>query len=198
MLRSRMSFARIAVYCGSNVGRSPRYAEVAFAFGALLAERGVGVVYGGGRVGLMGRLADGALSRDGEVIGVIPEKLRALELAHEGVTRLEVVDGMHPRKLRMSDLADAFVALPGGYGTLEELFEVTTWTQLRYHVKPVGLLNVDGFWDHLLAFLDHAQREGFIRDVHRSLIVCEDDPVRLLDAMARVVVPDLGTWIERR
>ena len=192
-----MSFGRIAVYCGSSLGRTSNYAQVAFGFGSLLAERGIGVVYGGGRVGLMGRLADGALSRGGEVIGVIPEKLKALELAHEGVTRLEVVDGMHPRKLRMSDLADAFVAMPGGYGTLEELFEVTTWTQLRYHVKPVGLLNVDGFWDHLLAFLDHAAREGFIRDVHRGLIVCEDDPERLLEAMTKVVVPDLGTWIER-
>lgn len=192
-----MSFARIAVYCGSNVGRSPLYGEVAFAFGAFLAERGIGVVYGGGRVGLMGKLADGALSRGGEVIGVIPEKLKGLELAHQGVTRLEVVEGMHPRKLRMSELADAFVAMPGGYGTLEELFEVTTWTQLRYHVKPIGLLNVNGFWGHMLAFLDHAQGEGFIRDVHRGLIVCEDDPAKLLEAMTRVNVPDLGTWIER-
>ena len=192
-----MRFNRIAVYCGSSPGRSAAYGEVAFAFGAFLAEQGIGVVYGGGRVGSMGRLADGALSRGGEVIGVIPEKLKALELAHHGVTRLEVVDGMHPRKLRMSELADAFVAMPGGYGTLEELFEVTTWTQLRYHVKPIGLLNVNGFWNHLLAFLDHAQGEGFIRDVHRGLVVCEDDPTRLLDAMARVHVPDLGTWIER-
>jgi uncharacterized protein (TIGR00730 family) len=197
VLRCAMHFHRVAVYCGSNVGRSDRYAEVAFAFGSFLAERNIGIVYGGGRVGLMGRLADGALSRGGEVIGVIPEKLRDLELAHTGVTRLEVVDGMHARKLRMSDLADAFVAMPGGYGTLEELFEVTTWTQLRYHVKPIGLLNVSGFWDHLLAFLDHAEGEGFIRGVHRGLIACDDDPARLLDAMGRIVVPDLGTWIEK-
>lgn len=190
-------FRRVAVYCGSSPGSHPDYADAAFAFGAHLADQGVGVVYGGGRVGLMGRLADGALSRGGEVIGVIPEKLRDLELAHEGVTRLEVVDGMHPRKLRMGDLADAFVAMPGGYGTLEELFEVVTWTQLRYHVKPVGLLDVRGYWAPMTAFLDHAVHEGFIRDLHRGLIACDADPRRLLAQMAAIEVPDLGRWIER-
>lgn len=188
---------RIAVYCGSSPGNRPRYADAAFAFGEFLAERGIGVVYGGGRVGLMGRVADGALSRGGEVIGVIPEKLRALELAHHGCTQLEIVDGMHPRKLRMAELADGFVALPGGYGTLDELFEVVTWTQLRYHVKPVGLLDVEGFWQPLVASIDHAVAEGFIREVHRGLIACESDPQALLDAMSRIEVPDLGKWIDR-
>lgn len=192
-----MTFRRIAVYCGSNAGHSPDYAAAAHAFGALLASRGIGVVFGGGRVGLMGAVADGALSRGGEVIGVIPEKLRALELAHTGITTLEIVDGMHPRKLRMAELADGFVALPGGYGTLEELFEVITWAQLNYHLKPVGLLDVNGFYETLWRFLDHAENEGFLRSIHRGIVVRDADPVVLLDKLAAVEIPEIGRWIER-
>lgn len=190
-------FRRIAVYCGSSSGRAPEYAQAAFSFGAFLADRGIGVVYGGGRVGLMGAVADGALSRGGEVIGVIPTKLLDLELGHTGVTRLEVVDGMHPRKLRMGDLADAFVAMPGGYGTLEELFEVVTWTQLEYHRKPVGLLNVLDYWAPLTKFLDHATTEGFVRGVHRGLIATESDPEALLAAMMQIQIPHVLDWVER-
>lgn len=190
-------FRRVAVYCGSSTGRDPAYLDAARSFGAYLAGRGIGVVYGGGRVGLMGAVADGALSRSGEVIGIIPEKLKALELGHDGITELRVVDSMHERKLAMAQLSDGFVALPGGFGTFEEIFEVTTWTQLNYHHKPVGLLNVGGYYDRLIAFLDHAAEEGFIRGLHRGLMVANSDPDRLLDTMASILIPDLTRWIER-
>lgn len=191
-----LPFRRVGVYCGSSVGRDPAYALAARAFGALLARRGIGVVYGGGRVGLMGALADGALAEGGEVIGVIPEKLLRLEVGHAGLTRLEVVEGMHPRKLRMAELADAFVALPGGYGTLEELFEVTTWTQLEYHHKPVGLLDVNGYWAGLVGFLDHAVAQGFVRPLHRGLVVSSPDADTLLGLLERVEIPEVAQWIE--
>ena len=192
-----MHFRRLAVYCGANPGRDPRFRPGAKAFGAWLAGQGIGVVYGGGNVGLMGALADGALEGGGEVIGVIPEKLMGLELAHQGLTRLEVVDGMHPRKLRMAELADGFVAMPGGYGTLEELFEVVTWAQLEYHHKPVGLLNIGGFWDPLVKLLDHLVEQGFVGASHRAILVEEEDPARLLEAMRQVRVPSLRKWLER-
>lgn len=190
------TFRRICVYCGSSPG-GPKYVEAAKGLGTFLAERGIGVVYGGGRVGLMGVLADAALAAGGQVFGVIPEKLRALELGHEGLTELFVTDSMHARKLVMAQLSDAFVAMPGGYGTLEELFEVTTWTQLNYHDKPVGLLDVDGFFQPLLAYLKHAADEGFIRDVHRELIVHAPDPRGLLERLATVEVPHLRKWIDK-
>lgn len=189
-------FGRLAVYCGSSKGTNPVYAAAARSFGGFLAERGIGVVYGGGRVGLMGAVADGALEQGGEVIGVIPEKLLSLEVAHHGLTRLDVVKGMHPRKLLMAELADGFVALPGGFGTLDEVFEVTTWTQLEYHHKPVGLLDVNGYFAPLTAFLDHAVREGFLRGLHRGLVVSDADPAALLDKMAAIEVPSVGKWIE--
>ena len=191
-------FRRIAVYCGSNLGRRPEYSAAATDLGAFLADAGIGVVFGGGRVGLMGALANGALARGGEVIGVIPEKLRDLELAHTGVTELHVVDGMHPRKTKMADLSDAFIAMPGGFGTLEELFEVTTWAQLNYHLKPVGLLNVEGYYDKLLAFIEHGADEGFIRPIHRDLIVSATTASELLERLAAAEVPDIGRWIEER
>ena len=187
-------FRRVAVYCGSSTGHHPDYAIAAYNFGDLLARRGIGVVYGGGGVGLMKAVADGALAAGGEVIGVIPEKLQRLELAHPGVT-LEVVSGMHPRKLRMAELADACVALPGGYGTFEELFEVITWTQLGYHDLPVGLLDVRGYYARLDAFLDHAVAEGFVRPLHRPLVLRDDDPARLLDRLARAETPSLDKWL---
>lgn len=190
------TFRRICVYCGSNSGREV-YVQAAADLGRTLAERGIGVVYGGGRVGLMGVLADSALKAGGEVIGVIPEKLLALEVGHNGLTERFVTDGMHARKLIMAQLSDAFIAMPGGFGTLEELFEVTTWTQLNYQLKPVGVLNVERFFDPLLAHIHHAADEGFIRPLHREL-VCQDATIDgLLDKLAHAEIPDLGRWISK-
>jgi uncharacterized protein (TIGR00730 family) len=190
------TFRRICAYCGSNAGNDPAYAVAARGFGAYLAGRQIGLVYGGGRVGLMGAVADGALEAGGEVIGVIPEKLQALELAHSSLTQLIVVDTMHARKMKMAELSDAFVALPGGWGTLEEIFEVTTWTQLNYHAKPVGLLDVKLYYEPLVGFLDDAVREGFIHPAHRNLLVHATDPAALVDALAHVEIPDLKKWLD--
>lgn len=172
------------MFCGSNFGARPAYREAAEEFGALLAGRGLDLVYGGARVGLMGAVADAALAAGGEVIGVIPQSLVALEVAHEGLADLRVVDGMHERKARMAELADAFVALPGGLGTFEEFFEILTWAQLGLHPKPCGLLNVAGFFDPLLALVEHAVAERFVRPEHRHLIVDAADPENLLDRLS--------------
>ncbi|MCC6553485.1 MAG: TIGR00730 family Rossman fold protein [Polyangiaceae bacterium] len=190
-------FRRICVYCGSSEGARPEYAEAARGLGALLARKRIGVVFGGGRVGLMGAVADGALAAGGEVIGVIPEKLRARELAHTGLSELFVVDSMHARKTMMAYLSDAFIALPGGWGTLEETFEVTTWAQLNYHLKPVGILNVRGYYDRLLHFIDHAVEEGFIRPILRGLICSAAEPEALLDLLGKAEVPELGRWMDK-
>lgn len=187
---------RVCVYCGSASAAGPRMREAAHAVGASLAARRIGLVYGGGSVGLMGEVAAGALAGGGEVIGVIPDKLFALELGRRDLTALEVVPDMHTRKKRMADLADAFVALPGGYGTLEELFEAITWTQLNYHLKPVGLLNVDGFYDALVVFLDRAAAEGFVRPAHRELLAVDTDFDRLLAKLGDVEIPALERWID--
>ena len=184
-------FRRVCVYCGSSNDVADHYLDTAREMGRFLAEREIGVVYGGGNVGLMGALANGALAQGGEVFGVIPDKLRDLELAHEGVTRLFVVRTMHERKHLMADLSDAFIALPGGWGTLEEIFEVTTWTQLEYHEKPVGLLNAHGYYDHLLAFLEHAGFEGFVRPQHQNLLQTADDPTDLMFKLRTVELPKL-------
>jgi uncharacterized protein (TIGR00730 family) len=188
---------RVCVFCGSSVGRQPAFAEAAEAMGALLARRGIGLVYGGGNVGLMGVLADAALKHGGEVIGVIPQALADREIAHTGVTTLHVVDSMHTRKAMMAELSDAFIAMPGGVGTFEEFFEAVTWTQLGLHRKACGLLNVNAFYSPLAAFIDQAVTEGFIRPVHRSTIVVDDDPARLLDTLATIELPDLPKWIRR-
>ena len=191
------SFSRLAVYCASSNETLDRYGAAAFEVGRTLAQRGIGVVYGGGRVGLMGQVADGALSAGGEVIGVIPRKLERLELAHQGCTRLEVVETMHERKLRMAELADGFIALPGGWGTWEELFEVVTWTQLGYHHKPVGVLNLHGYYDPLLAMVRRAIEEGFVRPMLRDLL-CDDTDLGALIAKLEVAeLPDIEKWIER-
>jgi uncharacterized protein (TIGR00730 family) len=173
------------------------FAEAARHLGTLVARRSLGLVFGGGNVGLMGELANAALAARGEVVGVIPRALVALELAHRDVTTLCVVDSMHERKARMADLSDAFVALPGGYGTLDELCEVLTWTQLGIHAKPCGLLNVAGFYDPFLAQLDHAVTRRFLRPEHRSLLIAENDAERLLDRLATFRVPSLPKWIDR-
>jgi uncharacterized protein (TIGR00730 family) len=161
---------RVAVYCGSHLGTKPIYRETATLLGRMLATAGVAVVYGGAQVGLMGRVADAALASGGQVVGVLPDKLSDKEVAHKGLTELFVVDGMHTRKALMAQMADAFVVLPGGWGTLEETFEMVTWLQLGYHRKPIVLLDVEGFFEHLIRFADHAESEGFLVNGHRRLL----------------------------
>jgi uncharacterized protein (TIGR00730 family) len=172
---------RICVFCGSSPGHDPRYLEAARDTGRLLADRGLGLVYGGGSVGLMGAVADAALAAGGEVIGVIPEVLQIRELAHRSLTRLHVVGSMHERKALMAELSDGFVALPGGMGTLEELAEVLTWAQLGLHARPVGLLDVAGYYRPLAEFFDRAVGAGFLRPAHRQLLLVDDQPGALLD-----------------
>lgn len=188
---------RVCIFCGSNNGARTVYVDAARAMGAALARRRIGLVYDGGRVGLMGVVADAVLAGGGEVIGVIPEALVAKEVAHEGLPDLRVVGSMHERKALMAELADAFVALPGGYGTLEEFCEVVTWAQLGLHRKPCGLLNVGGFYDRLLALFDHAVAEHFVRPAHRSLVLEERDPEHLLDLLASYRRPALEKWLDR-
>lgn len=190
-------FRRVCVYCGSSNQVDDKWRETARAMAKSLAQRGLGVVFGGGSVGLMGALADAALAQGAEVIGVIPKKLLDLELGHRGVTELVVVETMHERKHRMAELSDAFVALPGGWGTLEEIFEVTTWTQLGYHEKPVGLLNAHGYYDSLAAFLDQATELGFIRRPHRPILQIAPDADELLERLYRVELPRLDGAVLR-
>jgi uncharacterized protein (TIGR00730 family) len=175
---------RLCVFCGSRGGAAPAYAEATRELGRRMAGRGLGLVFGGGHVGLMGALADAVLQTGGEVIGVIPQGLVDRELAHQGCTQLHITSSMHERKAVMADLADAFAALPGGYGTLDETFEMLTWAQLGLHAKPVGLLNVHGYFDGLLTFLDHTVREGFIKPPHRQLLIAASTGEALLDALA--------------
>jgi hypothetical protein len=184
------TFKRVCVYAGSSDAVDRRHLEAAASMGKLLAERGITMVYGGGRVGLMGAAADAALAAGGEVIGVIPTKLRTKERTHTGLTELFVVDGMHARKSMMAHLSDAFVALPGGLGTLEEVFEAATWTLLDYHAKPVGLLDAGGYYRGLVAFLDHAVAEGFVRPAHREILVADGDAATLLDRLAAMELPE--------
>jgi uncharacterized protein (TIGR00730 family) len=174
----------ICVFCGSSNGGDAAYLEAAGAFGTIAAERGLRIVYGGASVGLMGALADAVLAAGGEVVGVMPRALVDREIAHNGLTRLHVVETMHERKALMAELADAFIALPGGLGTLEELFEVWTWGMLGLHDKPFGLLNVSGYYDGLIAFLDHARDSGFVRERQRSVLRVEADGARLIDSLA--------------
>ena len=192
---------RICVFCGSNAGHDARYRAEAEALGRLLASRGIELVYGGGNVGLMGALADACLAADGTVIGVIPEALLGKEVAgrhvdHRALTRMEVVDSMHTRKARMAELADGFIALPGGFGTFEEFCEILTWGQLGFHVKPMGLLNVAGFYDPLLALFNHAVREGFLRPQNRAMALTDTDSGRLLDAMAAYRPEPVSKWLK--
>lgn len=187
---------RIAIYCGANGGNDPLYREAAAGMSGFLAEQGIGVVYGGGNVGLMGTVADAALKKGGEVIGVIPQSLMDKELGHGGVTQLYVVRSMHERKQMMVDLSDGFIALPGGFGTLDELFETLTWLQLSFHGKPVGLLNVNGFFDGLLSFMDHMADQGFLKKAHRDCVLVSSDPAELVVRMRSFKAPDLGKWIE--
>ncbi|MEG8053351.1 TIGR00730 family Rossman fold protein [Sphingomonas aerolata] len=178
---------RLAVYCGSATPANPLYIEGARALGRTFAERGIGLVYGGGRTGLMGAIADGALEGGGEVIGVIPQALVDAEVAHRGLTELHVVQGMHQRKQMFTDLSDGFVTIPGGTGTMDELWEALSWAQLGYHTDPVGLLNTAGYYDHLIAFWDKMGEVGFLRPQHRDLLIVADTLDLLLDRMAEHV-----------
>ena len=187
---------RVCVFSGSRPGARPDYASAARALGGAIAQNGCGLVYGGASVGVMREIADAALAAGGEVIGVIPRALVDREVAHHGLTELRVVDTMHVRKATMAELSDGFVALPGGFGTLDELFEILTWAQLGMHRKPVGLVNVCGFWDPFLALVDHTVKEGFVPEDQRGLFLVESDPKLLLERMATWVPPTLGPkWI---
>lgn len=173
----------ICVFCGSQAGARPEYVQAARVLGGYLAQHGIGLVYGGGHIGMMGAVADAALAHRGRVIGVIPEHLMRPEVAHQQLTELRVVDTMHTRKRLMSELADAFIVMPGGYGTFEEMFEMVTWLQLKLHAKPVGILNVEGFYDRLLDFLRHAADERFIRPAHWDLLIVERTPALLVERL---------------
>ncbi|HEY3967931.1 MAG TPA: TIGR00730 family Rossman fold protein [Planctomycetaceae bacterium] len=186
---------RVCVFCGSNGGNDPAFRQAADEMGGEIVRRGWELVYGGGSVGLMGVVADGVLAGGGEVIGVIPEMLATKELLHTGVTRMHIAPTMHARKALMEQSADAFVALPGGYGTFEELLEIITWAQLGMHAKPIGLLNVCGFYDGLTGFFDHAIAAGFIKARHRSLIVTAATPRELLDQLVTHEMPQVKKWI---
>ena len=190
-----VALRRVCVFCGSSTGTRPEYARAAREVGELLAKESIGLVYGGGRTGLMGEVADAALAAGGVVIGIIPEHLAEREVAHAGLSDLRIVATMHERKAQMADLADAFVGLPGGLGTLEEFFEVTTWSQLGIHAKPTALLNVAGYYDALDAFLRHAEKEGFLRTQDRALITVASDPRQLLLDLKSVRPAHADKWL---
>jgi len=191
-----MKLKRVCVFCGSNPGNSPAFAEAAKNLGRTLAERDITVVYGGSSVGLMGRVADAALEAGGEVIGVIPEKLRAKEIFHSGLSELHVVDSMHERKALMAELSNAFIALPGGIGTFEEFFEVLTWNQIGYHEKPCGLLNINGYYAKLASFLDDVVNQGFLVQDHRNMVLTGITPGELLKQFTDYEAPEVEKWIE--
>ena len=193
-----MPVRSVCVFCGASIGSNPAYREAAVALGQAIARRGWTLVYGGGAVGLMGVVADAAMAAGGDVVGIIPQSLLDAEVGHKGLTRLEVVDGMHARKARMAELSDAFIALPGGLGTLEELFEVWTWGQLGYHAKPLGLLDVNGFYAKLGGFLDHIVEEGFVRPQHRAMLLLGQKPDALLDGMDSFVAPVVPKWVDKQ
>ncbi len=188
---------RVCVFCGSMNGSRASYRRAAEETGQALARQGIGLVYGGGNIGLMGVMADAALAAGGEVIGVIPHHLVQKEVAHTGLSDLRTVSTMHERKALMADLSDAFIALPGGYGTLDEFCEVLSWSQLGLHCKPCGLLNVEGYYDGLLGLLDHGVCEGFIRPEHRALVLVDESPARLIERLASAPLPFVEKLIER-
>lgn len=190
--------ASICVFSGSSSGRRPAFAEAARALGGEIAKRGLSLVYGGAQVGLMGDVADAVLAAGGQVTGVIPRALATKEVAHHGLDDLRVVTSMHERKQMMADLAGGFISLPGGLGTFEETFEMLTWAQLGIHARPCGLLNVEGYFDQLLAFLDHAEAEGFLRDAHRRMLLVDSTPAGLLDQFERYEPPVVPKWMDWR
>lgn len=186
----------ICVFAGSSLGSRPSYQLAAEKLGKALASRGIGLVYGGASVGLMGAIADSVLAEDGTVVGVLPQALADIEIAHDGLTELHVVSSMHERKALMAELSDGFIVLPGGIGSLEESFEVWTWSQLGIHSKAIGLLNVEGFYDGLETFLNHLVAESFVKPIHREILLSDSDPNRLIDKVLEFKVPTEGKWIE--
>lgn len=192
-----MILQTVCVFCAAGDGRNPTYVAHARQMGRYLAESGRRIVYGGGRTGLMGALAEGALGAGGEVVGIMPKHLVDHEVAHTGLTELRVVASMHERKAMLADMSDGFLAMPGGLGTLEELFEIWTWGQLGLHRKPYGILNVHGYFTPLLAFLDHAVGEQFVRPEYRALLVVETDPAALIARMEAMEPPPLPRWVQR-
>lgn len=188
---------RICVYCGSSIGKRPEYATAAKALGKALVDRNIGLVYGGASVGIMGLIANTVLELGGEVIGIIPQAIADKEIAHTGLTELKVVANMHERKAMMADYSDGFIALPGGMGTLEELFEVLTWAQLGFHQKPCGVLNVAGYYDHLIAFLEHAVDQEYLKSQHFGMLQTANEPDALLELLSHYQAPVDGKWITR-
>lgn len=187
---------RLCVFCGSNAGRDPVYVATARVLGEAMAANGIGLVYGGASVGLMGAVADAVLAKGGDVTGVMPQALVDKEIAHRGLSDLRVVGSMHERKALMAELADGFIALPGGLGTFEELFEVWTWAQLGYHRKPCALLNAGGFYDKLAEFLDDVVERGFVKPIHRAMLIVESDPAALIQAIRAYEPPKVDKWIK--
>ncbi|HVK53864.1 MAG TPA: TIGR00730 family Rossman fold protein [Burkholderiales bacterium] len=190
-----MNLKSVCVYCGASPGRLDAYAESARALGKALVARDIRLIYGGASIGVMGIVADAVLDAGGQVIGVIPEPLARKEVAHTRLTEIHLTRSMHERKSLMAEMSDAFIALPGGLGTLEELFEIWTWTQLGIHAKPCGLLNVEGYFDKLISFLDHATEEQFVNQLHRSMLLVETNPDKLLDRFLSYKAPVIGTWM---
>ena len=188
---------RLAVFCGSKDGAHPVFREAAGMLGQALAAHGIGLVYGGSRVGTMGAVADATLAAQGQAIGVLPHFLQEKELAHPELTELHLVQSMHERKAKMSELADGFIILPGGPGTMEEFFEVFTWAQLGLHEKPCGVLNIDGYYDPLIALFDTMERQGFLIPEHRAMLIVESDPDRLLERFATYEAPRVKTYMDR-
>jgi uncharacterized protein (TIGR00730 family) len=193
-----VTIEKVCVYCGSSDIIHPTYLEAARVMGRELATRSMTLIYGAGRTGMMGELANSCLEAGGTVVGVIPEVFHTPQLAHQGLHELHVTEDMHSRKALLASMADAFIALPGGLGTFEELFEILTWAQIGLHTKPVGVLNVDGYFDPLLDLIDHARSRGFIYDEHRSLLICGKTPEAVLEGMASYAPPeDLARWVNR-
>ena len=185
---------RVCVYCGSNAGARPLYAEAALDLARVLVGHDLELVYGGADKGVMGVIADAVLEYGGKVHGVIPKMLTEKEIAHQGLTKLHIVSSMHERKSMMAALSDGFIAMPGGFGTLEEIIEIITWGQLRFHDKPCGLLNVDGYFDHLLAYLDHASAEGFLRPENRQMLLCDRSAAGLIQKFEHYTAPHVDKW----
>jgi uncharacterized protein (TIGR00730 family) len=186
---------RICVYCGSSPGKNPAYTLAAKSLANAMCERGIGLVYGGAAIGVMGAVADAVLAAGGEAIGIIPESLAVKEVAHENLTDLHVVASMHERKAMMADLSDGFVALPGGWGTLEEIFEILTWAQLGFHEKPCALLNIEGYYDNLIRFMENAFEQKFVNELCRPMLIKADEPAALLDQFAIYSAPRVRKWV---
>lgn len=190
-----MKIKNLCVYCGSSPGKNPAYSHAAKSLAGAMCRRGIGLVYGGAAVGIMGTVANAVLEAGGEAIGVIPKSLAVKEVAHDNLTRLHVVKSMHERKAMMAELSDGFVALPGGWGTLEEIFEMLTWAQLGFHQKPCALLNIDGYYDHLFRFLENAFEQQFVNPLYRRILIEACDPDELLDQFAAYRAPQVRKWM---